>query len=102
MGALFSGTFCGCGYHWIFNRAYARIFGASTTWTVAIAKTLGDGVIVFPLMYMPTFYFFDELLRAGTLRRIPERFRNEMSNCMRTYVYIWPVANMLISRSCLQ
>lgn len=94
--ALFSGTFCGCGYHFIFNRAYATIFGASTTWAVAVAKTVGDALIVFPFMYMPTFYFFDELLRSGTLRRIPERFKKEMQGCMETYMYIWPVANMLM------
>merc|ERR1712187_139688 len=66
------------------------------TWTVTIAKTCADAVVVFPFMYMPTFYFFDELLQAGSLRRIPERFRKEMQSCMATYMYIWPAANLLM------
>lgn len=94
--ALFSGTFCGCGYHWIFNRGYSVIFGASTTWSTAIGKTIGDALVVFPLMYMPTFYFFDEVVRSGSLQRIPQRFWKEMGSCMETYMYIWPIANMLM------
>lgn len=94
--ALFSGTFCGCGYHWIFNKAYVAIFGTSTSWAVTLAKTFGDGLIVFPFMYMPTFYFFDELFRSGSIRRIPARFCEEMGGCMETYMYFWPLANMLM------
>eukprot|EP00404_Azadinium_spinosum_P002476 CAMPEP_0180421162 /NCGR_PEP_ID=MMETSP1036_2-20121128/3007_1 /TAXON_ID=632150 /ORGANISM="Azadinium spinosum, Strain 3D9" /LENGTH=213 /DNA_ID=CAMNT_0022426415 /DNA_START=198 /DNA_END=836 /DNA_ORIENTATION=+ len=71
---LFSGCFTGCAYHFIFNVAFSRLWGASKSLSTVISKAATDGILVFPFLYMPTFYYFDELIRHGSLKAIPERW----------------------------
>ena len=59
-----------------------------------MCKVASDAIIVFPFLYMPCFYFFDELVRHGSLNVVPERWTTEIDTCMRNYVNIWPWATL--------
>mmetsp|Transcript_111919 Transcript_111919/g.239069 ORF Transcript_111919/g.239069 Transcript_111919/m.239069 type:complete len:267 (+) Transcript_111919:251-1051(+) len=93
---LFSGCFTGCAYHFIFNVAFSRIWGASKSLSTVLSKAATDGILVFPFLYMPTFYYFDELIRHGSLKAIPERWMTEIRSCMRSYVNIWPATMLCV------
>lgn len=95
--ALFSGTFCGCGYHFLFNVVGARIFGTSASTAIVFARAAMDGLVIFPFMYMPTFIAFDEVLRyAGAGSGIFVRWRAEIATAMYEYMKIWPPAMVLV------
>jgi len=93
---VFSGCFCGCAYHFIFNKAFPAVFGASKELGVVLSQAAADMSIVFPLLYMPTFYLFDELCRSGSLGGIPARWRAEIGNSMRQYVKVWPATMICV------
>lgn len=93
---LFSGTFTGCGYHFIFNVAFSRIIGQSTSTLYAIFKTAADAALIFPFLYMPTFYFFEEAVRYGRIDRIVQRWRMDITMSMNKYVKIWPAAMLCV------
>eukprot|EP00931_Biecheleriopsis_adriatica_P122184 TRINITY_DN97193_c0_g1_i1.p1 TRINITY_DN97193_c0_g1~~TRINITY_DN97193_c0_g1_i1.p1 ORF type:complete len:212 (+),score=28.14 TRINITY_DN97193_c0_g1_i1:50-685(+) len=94
--ALFSGFFTGCGYHLIFNVIFKRVWGSGKEVSTVMFKVAADAVIVFPFLYMPCFYFFDELILHGSLRAVPERWADEISSCMANYVKIWPFATLAV------
>jgi len=93
--ALFSGTFCGCVYYWIFNVAFERVFAPLAGLTTVLPRVATDAVFVFPFMYMPTFYFFDEIVRFGTLTNLTTRWTDEICSSIPEYVKVWPAANMI-------
>jgi len=59
-------------------------------------KTAADAAVVFPFLYMPTFYMFDEGFRMGTLCGLPARWHTEILPTMKEYVKIWPPAMFFI------
>merc|ERR1711907_901746 len=93
---LFSGCFTGCAYHFIFNVAFPRLFGTSRSFALAARQTAADMSVVFPFLYMPTFFFFDELCKHGTVRGIPARWQNEIGTSMKNYVSIWPATVFMV------
>jgi len=88
--ALFSGSFTGCAYHFIFNRIFPLIFGMSKNIPTIAAQVGADAFAVFPFLYMPTYLVFDELLRCGSFFGVPSRWCTELKNSMRQYMKIWP------------
>jgi hypothetical protein len=94
--ALFSGTFCGCVYHSIFNVLFMRVWGTSSSLLTIASKAAADGIVVFPFMYMPTYIFFDEFLCYGSVSRIFTRWCDEIGASMRKYVYIWPATMVCV------
>lgn len=92
---LFSGAFTGCAYHGLFNVLFPRLFGTARSASILLQKAAADGVIIFPFLYMPTFFFFDELCRFGSLQGLVRRWTDEIGKAMQHYVKIWP-ATMLI------
>lgn len=94
--ALFSGTFCGCAYHVIFNTVFTRLWGTARSLSNLFAKVAADGLVVFPLLYMPTYFFFDETVRFCSMSNIAARWSNEMDETMRNYVKIWPATMVCV------
>lgn len=94
--ALFSGSFCGCTYHFCFNVAFPRIFGVAQTLRTAAAKAAADAIVVFPFMYMPIYFCFDEVFALGNTKGIVARWHSEIWPAMKQYKNVWP-ATMLIS-----
>lgn len=90
--AFFSGSFCGCAYHAIFNIWFTRIFGASKNAGAVLSKTLADGCVVFPFLYMPWYFACDELIRCGSYTGILRRWQTEMHQVMVDYLKVWPFA----------
>lgn len=93
---LFSGSFTGCAYHYIFNIVFTRLLGTSTSLSVVSAKTLLDAFIVFPFLYMPTYYFFDEVFKQGGASGLPARWCNEIATSMRNYANVWPATMVCV------
>jgi len=93
---LFSGCFTGCAYHVLFNQVFPRLFGASKGLGVALSQTAADMGIVFPLLYMPTYYFFDEVCKAGSVCGIPDRWASDINESMRQYVKVWPATMLCV------
>lgn len=94
--AIFSGAFCGCAYHWIFNVLYTRMYGTATSAGVVVAKTFTDGFVSFPFLYMPCFFVCDEIIRFGRYDSIFSRWQSEIPDVMKDYFKIWPFANLLV------
>lgn len=92
---LFCGSFCGCSYHFIFNIAFARIFGLATCLPTALLKAGADAIVVFPFLYMPWFLLFDEVLHSGTVTGLLDRWCADIQGSVRQYVKIWPPAMLL-------
>jgi len=88
--ALFSGSFTGCAYHFIFNNIFLRMFGTSKSIPTITAQAGIDFIAVFPFLYMPTYLLFDELLRCGSIFGVPSRWCTELESSMRQYIKIWP------------
>jgi len=93
--AIFSGSFCGCAYHFIFNIAFPRIFGTGVCLATLAGRISADALVVFPTLYMPCYLFFDELCRHGTLANLWQRYHAELGQSMRKYVQVWPTAMLL-------
>lgn len=94
--ALFSGTFCGCAYHFLFNTLFTRVFGASRCLFTVVSKAAADGFVVFPFLYMPTYIFFYEALRFCSISRLAARWSKEIGEYMRKYVNIWPATMVCV------
>lgn len=94
--ALFSGTFCGCCYHAIFNVAFPRVFGVVKSWRVVTAQIASDGILVFPFLYMPVFYAINDGVRIGTLAWVPTRWSEDIASSMREYVKVWPATMLCV------
>jgi len=90
--AFFSGSFCGCAYHAIFNIWFARLFGTSSSARVVVSKTLADGCVAFPFMYMPWYVACDEFIRCGSCAGILRRWQAEINQVMIDYLKVWPLA----------
>lgn len=94
--ALFSGCFTGCAYHFIFNVTFPRIFGLSKSLATVSMKALADASLIFPFLYMPIFYSFDEFFRHGTISSVPSRWFNDVSSCLQEYAKIWPATMLCV------
>lgn len=93
---LFSGCFTGCAYHVIFNIAFTRMFGSAKNFSTVLIKAAADATVIFPFMYMPTYFTFDSALRSGTLDGIVSRWRAEIGASMREYMKIWPATMLCV------
>jgi len=94
--ALFSGAFCGCCYHYLFNVAFPRAFGAVKSLRSILVKTAADGVFVFPFLYMPTFYMINDGVRLGSLAGVTQRWFGEIGGSMQEYVKVWPATMLCV------
>jgi len=94
--ALFSGTFCGCCYHYIFNIAFPRVFGTAKSLGAILKQTGMDGVLVFPFFYMPTFYVINDGVRLGSLSGVTQRWLEEIGGSMQEYVKVWPATMLCV------
>lgn len=94
--ALFSGAFCGCCYHCIFNVVFPRAFGTAKSLGAILVKTGADGVIVFPFLYMPVFYVINDAVRLGSLSGVIQRWVEEISGSMQEYVKVWPATMLCV------
>mmetsp|Transcript_158359 Transcript_158359/g.303885 ORF Transcript_158359/g.303885 Transcript_158359/m.303885 type:complete len:236 (-) Transcript_158359:65-772(-) len=93
---LFSGSYCGCAQHFVFNVAFTRIFGTCTKLPTAMKKMVADFSGHAPFMYMPTYFAFDELLRFGTLAGLWERYKEDLPKTMKEYLKVWPAVMMCL------
>lgn len=92
--ALFSGAYCGCAQHFVFNVAFTWILGTCTKLPTAIKKTFLDFLGHAPFLYLPTYLAFDEFLRFETLRGLWDRIQVDLWNTWCAYIKVWPPVMM--------
>lgn len=88
--ALFSGAYCGCAQHFVFNILFTRLLGAATTGVVAVKKMLLDVSVHAPFMYLAAYSVFIETLEFGVDANPLARWRRDVLDSMRAYVKVWP------------
>jgi len=94
--ALFSGSYCGCAQHFVFNIAFTRIVGTSTKLPAAIAKTFLDFLGHAPFMYLPCYLAFDQFMRFGVDPwKLWERWERDLWNTWCAYIKVWPFVMMV-------
>jgi len=89
--ALFSGGYLGIGQHYVYNVAFARIFGTATDLTTTIKKVLADSTVHVPLIYLPLYYPFETVvLGKGNVMDGLRKYRSDAPTVLRTYWSMWP------------
>eukprot|EP00747_Dinoflagellata_sp_TGD_P170839 gnl/TRDRNA2_/TRDRNA2_203454_c0_seq1.p1 gnl/TRDRNA2_/TRDRNA2_203454_c0~~gnl/TRDRNA2_/TRDRNA2_203454_c0_seq1.p1 ORF type:complete len:238 (+),score=9.40 gnl/TRDRNA2_/TRDRNA2_203454_c0_seq1:52-765(+) len=89
--ALFSGSYCGCAQHFLYNVVFTQLLGSSTAlWPTAVLKVALDALLIGPFVYMPTYFCFDEVLRFGSMAGLYDRWCADIWRSMCEYWKIWP------------
>lgn len=93
--ALFSGGYLGIGQHFVYNVAFARVFGASTNLATAAKKTVADSLVHVPLVYLPLYYPFETVaLGRGTALDGLRRYKADCYDVLTTYWTMWPAVHL--------
>lgn len=95
--AVYGGWYCGWVQHFVYNVAYARLFGLDTSLRNAARKVAFDCATHVPLVVFPVYYaykgvFYDGDGAAAGLGR----YRGEAADMCARYYGVWVPANMLV------
>ena len=80
----------GCGQYFVYNVAFTALIGAGTCTKTVLKKLAADCFIHTPFMWLPVNLSMYETFKNGSLRRVPERWRNEVLPTMTVYLMVWP------------
>eukprot|EP00931_Biecheleriopsis_adriatica_P105833 TRINITY_DN80357_c0_g1_i1.p2 TRINITY_DN80357_c0_g1~~TRINITY_DN80357_c0_g1_i1.p2 ORF type:complete len:187 (-),score=41.23 TRINITY_DN80357_c0_g1_i1:47-607(-) len=93
--SLFSAAYLGIGQHYMYNVAFAKIFGTSMELRVGIQKVIADATVHVPFIYLPLYYMFeDTALGVGTPASGLQRWRAELWDTMCAYWKIFPAFHL--------
>eukprot|EP00931_Biecheleriopsis_adriatica_P059488 TRINITY_DN35604_c0_g1_i2.p1 TRINITY_DN35604_c0_g1~~TRINITY_DN35604_c0_g1_i2.p1 ORF type:complete len:248 (+),score=38.71 TRINITY_DN35604_c0_g1_i2:48-791(+) len=92
--ALFGGVYAGCVQHFIFNRVFTVLFGSAGSIATGAKKTMADALVQTPLMWLPTFLAFDEVLCHGSIVGLKDRWCREVGPTMKLYAMMWPAVHL--------
>ena len=102
--ATFSGAYLGCGQHYVYNVAFTRMFGTSTTFLTGLQKTAADLFGHTPFMYLPLYYAFEDTALGGSVTngltrlygRDPETgLPTELLKVVSQYACIFPLVHLI-------
>eukprot|EP01083_Nonionella_stella_P160891 526304_1 len=86
--AVWSGMYCGCVQHVIYNILYQRLFPVVTPLN-RVAVTMMDCFIHVPLLFFPIYYVFRSLIFGGSLADGLNEYWNEKWNVLPAYWKLW-------------
>jgi len=87
--AAFSGSYLGCGQHYVYNVLFTRLFGVGQNFATAFKKVAADGLVHVPLVCHPLLFMMeDTVLRGGPIEGLA-RYSNEWLDIMKPYWSIW-------------
>lgn len=94
--AMYSGAYCGCAQHWIYNSLYARLFTMETTLAVAAQKAACDSFVHAPCVASPCYYFLRPVMEGrGTIADGMADYRRDFWTVGIAFVKIWGPAHLL-------
>ena len=93
--AVWSGTYCGCIQHFVYNVLYARLF-PSTTVLSRLICTLFDCFVHGPVSYFPSYYISKSLMTGGTAMEGFDEYRNNIWKILTPYWKVWCPSIFLI------
>jgi len=92
---LFGGLWQGCGQYFVYNVAFTSLIGAGTCTKTVLKKLAADCFIHTPFMWLPVNLSMYEMIKNGSLNRVPDRWRSEVIPTMKVYCMVWPGVNFL-------
>ena len=96
MFAMYSGAYCGCAQHWIYNSLYARLFTMETTLAVAFKKAACDSFVHAPFVASPCYYFLRPTLEGtGTIADGVDDYKRDFWTVGIAFVKIWGPTHLL-------
>lgn len=93
--ALFSGAYLGVGQHYVYNVAFARLFGSGRDWRTVFTKVFADSAVHVPFIYLPLYYPF-ETIAAGKGSGLDglRKYREDAPRVLTTYWSTWPLIHV--------
>ena len=92
---LFGGLWQGCGQYFVYNVAFTSLIGGGTCTKTVLKKLAADCFIHTPFMWLPVNLSMYEMIKNGSLNRVPDRWRSEVIPTMKVYCMVWPGVNFL-------
>lgn len=92
---LFGGLWQGCGQYFVYNVAFTSLIRAGTCTKTVLKKLAADCFIHTPFMWLPVNLSMYEMIKNGSLNRVPDRWRSEVIPTMKVYCMVWPGVNFL-------
>ena len=93
--AVYSGAYCGCAQHWIYNSLYARLFTIETTVAVALKKVSCDCFVHAPLVASPCYYFLRPVMEGrGSIVDGVADYKRDFWTVGIAFVKVWGPAHM--------
>ena len=86
--ATWSGAYCGCIQHWVYNIFYGRLFPGTSILSRALC-TAFDCTIHAPMFYFPSYYISKSLMTGGTANDGLNEYINNKWDILIPYWRIW-------------
>lgn len=86
--ATWSGAYCGCVQHWVYNVAYAYLFPGTSVMSRLIC-TAFDCTFHGPMVYIPCYYVSKSLMTGGTAKEGWNEFWDNKWETLRAYWKVW-------------
>ena len=86
--SFWSGMYCGCVQHYIYNVFYSRLFRIDRLYT-RIGKTMLDNCVTTPFFAMPIYFISKSLMLNNGIINGFNEYKNDVLSIMKTYWKIW-------------
>jgi hypothetical protein len=88
---IYSGTVLGLCAEIMYNRLFPLIFGVERTWPTIIMKTLFDGFVNAPLLWLPPAYLVQGLLYKYPMGKALRKYRKDVreNGLLKKYWSLW-------------